>query len=187
MPLSFFLRNLWQDWQRHAPLKKMLVTKRWDGCYCEIPRMCWTSRRSISLHPGKNGGRSKVAQNSKVTMPRFLDTSSTTQVAQIMVRHRRPSGSSRTKFVWTPTCRPLVGKTFLRKCYWDLAGKKVPNWECFLFTENVDDWTEAEYGSHVEEIDEEMLTWTNQHQLSTMYSWDALNVNVNRTKLLLSI
>ena len=40
-----------------------------NGRYCEITRMRWTSRRrSKSLHPGKNGGRSKVAKKSKVRM-----------------------------------------------------------------------------------------------------------------------
>ena len=49
-----------------------------------------------------------------VRMSRYMDTSSTTQLAKIMVRGRRPSGSSRTKFVRTPTCCRLVGKTIKR-------------------------------------------------------------------------
>ena len=40
-----------------------------------------------AIHSSKNGGRSKVAPNSKVRVSRFVDTSSTTQVAQIMVKH----------------------------------------------------------------------------------------------------
>ena len=42
----------------------------------------------------KHGGCSKVVQNSKVRMSRHVDTSSTTQMAKILVRHRRPSGSA---------------------------------------------------------------------------------------------
>ena len=53
-----------------------------------------------------------VAQNSKVRMSRYMDTSSTTLVAQIVVDHWRCSGSSWTKFVWSPTRRPPVGETF---------------------------------------------------------------------------
>ena len=43
---------------------------------------------------GKNGGRSQIAENSKVRMSRRRDTSSTTQVAEITGKHGRSSGSS---------------------------------------------------------------------------------------------
>ena len=43
-----------------------------------------SSRRSVGVHPNQNGGRSKIVQHSKVRMSRYLDTSSATQVAQIM-------------------------------------------------------------------------------------------------------
>ena len=99
--------------------------------------MHWTSRRrSISLHPSKNGGRSNVAQNFKVRVSRFLDTSSTTQVAQISVKHRRPSGSTWTKRVRSPLARILTGRT--------IRGGSVGTWMVtsselgisFLFIEN---------------------------------------------------
>ena len=50
----------------------------------------------------------------------IMDAFSTTEVAQIIVKHRRFSGSSRTKFVWTPTCWSLVGKT--------VRGRSVGTW-----------------------------------------------------------
>ena len=53
----------------------------------------------------------KIAQKSKVRMSRYMDTSSTTQVAQIVVEHWRSSGSFGTKFIRTSTCWSLVGKT----------------------------------------------------------------------------
>ena len=54
------------------------------------------------------------------------------------------------------------GRDSSKKSHGNLNGKKAPNWECFLFIENEDSscrstwkmffkWTEAEYGSHVEE------------------------------------
>ena len=43
---------------------------------------------------GKNGGCSKATENSKIRMSRRTDTSSTTQVAEIMGKHGRSSGSS---------------------------------------------------------------------------------------------
>ena len=80
-----------------------------NGCHGENTRMRWTiRRRRNSFHPAKNGGRSKVAQNSKVRMSEYMDTSSTTQVAKIMVKHPRLGGSSCTKLVRSPACWPLV-------------------------------------------------------------------------------
>ena len=47
-----------------------------NGCYCKITRLWRTSsRRSIRVHSGKTGARSQVAQNSKVRVPRRMDTS----------------------------------------------------------------------------------------------------------------
>ena len=40
-----------------------------------------------ALHSSKKGGRSKISQNSEVGMSRSVDTSSTTQVVQILVKH----------------------------------------------------------------------------------------------------
>ena len=47
------------------------------------------------------------------------------------------------------------------------------------------DWKEAEYDSHVEEIDEQCWHLTNQLHFLITYFWDALNVNVTQSKLLL--
>ena len=44
---------------------------------------------------------------------------------------------------------------------------------------------EAEFGSHVEEIDEKTWILINPHHFLTMYIWDVLNVNANLTKSLL--
>ena len=40
-----------------------------------------------SLHPSQNGGRSTIVENSWVRVSRYLDTSTTTQVAKILVQH----------------------------------------------------------------------------------------------------
>ena len=70
-----------------------------------------------------------------VRMSRYMDTSSTTQLAKIMVRGRRPGGSSRTKFVRTPTCCPLVGKTIKRGFVRTWMGK-IPNWKRMFVHQN---------------------------------------------------
>ena len=45
-----------------------------------------SSRRSISLYPSKNGRCSQNIENSKIGVSRHLDSSTTTQMAKIMVR-----------------------------------------------------------------------------------------------------
>ena len=166
-----------------------------DGCCCEITRMRWTSRRrSISLHPGKNGGRSKVVKNSKVWMPRYMDTSSPTQVAQIFVRHRRPSGSSWTKFVRSPACWPLVERHF-EEVLLGLVCEKVPNCECLFCSSKtrivlfgIRGWHQNGWKNRVwlqcGRTWWNLLILTYQHHVSIMYICDSLNVNVNRTKTL---
>ena len=60
-----------------------------------LPGLRWTSsRRSISLYPSKNGRCSQIIENSKIGVSRHLDSSTTTQMAKIMVQHGRPSRSS---------------------------------------------------------------------------------------------
>ena len=44
-------------------------------------------------------------------------------------------------------------------------------------------WKEAEYGSHVEEIDEKTLILMNQLHFLIPYTWDVPNVNANRMNL----
>ena len=65
-----------------------------NGRHRKATRMCTTgSRRSIRLHPGETGRCTIVIENSQVRMSRHLDTSTTTQVAKIMVQHGRSSRS----------------------------------------------------------------------------------------------
>ena len=47
-----------------------------------------------ALHPGKNGRCSQIIENSKIGVSRHLDSSTTTQMAKIMVQYGRPSRSS---------------------------------------------------------------------------------------------
>ena len=58
-----------------------------------------------------------LLKNSKVRMSRYLDTSTTTQVAEIMVRYER---TFRAK---------SVGKGSLRKLH---GWEQVPNWDCLF-------------------------------------------------------
>ena len=69
-----------------------------------------SSGRSICLYPGKNEICSKITENSQIERARHLDSSITTQMAQIMVQYGRPSRSS-----WAKSVRSSFGTTVLGK------------------------------------------------------------------------
>ena len=95
---------------------------------------------------------------------------------------------------------PLAGLLWERqfeKVLLESEREKVPHWECLFVHRKqqlflsvyVDDikneWKEAEYGSHVEEIDEERwFSWTNIISWSRVFK-GLLNVNADQMKLLL--
>ena len=65
------------------------------GYHLQIAWLRWTSsRRSIGLYPSENGRRINVIKNSHIGVSRYLDSSTTTQMAKIMVQYGRPSCSS---------------------------------------------------------------------------------------------
>ena len=134
------------------------------GYHLQIARLRWTSsRRSIDFFPSKNGRCSQIIENSKIGLSRHLDSSTTTQMAWVMVHCRCLSRSS-----WTESiCMVIIwqdyyGKGNLRKSYWNMAGRKIPNWESlFVHREKglflsvyVDDikigWKETQHWSDVE-------------------------------------
>ena len=54
----------------------------------EILRVAPTEANDMDeLHPNQNKRRSSIAETSQVRMSRDLDTSTTTQVAKLMVKH----------------------------------------------------------------------------------------------------
>ena len=157
--------------------------------------MCNTSRRrSISLHPGKNGGRSKVAEDSKVWMSRLMDTSP---------RQKWPKSRSNIEDPVVPLERnvyghPLAGllrESQFQEVLVGVGWEKVPNWnwpfdnkDCsYRHTWMTWKWLE------------ESRTWRpfgrnwgilwileNKHHFLTVFSWDAFDVNVNRTRIFLT-
>ena len=61
-------------------------------------------------------------------MSRYLDTSTTTQMAEIMVQYGKPSCSSWTESVWSSFGRTIVGIAI-----WE-SSLEIRNWECFSYT-----------------------------------------------------
>ena len=122
-----------------------------------------------------------------------MDTSSTTQMAELMVKHWISCGASLTKLVWSPTCWSRVGKTIWRR-FFELGWEKLPNWIVCSFienkglflSENVDDIEIAGKKLPCGRNWWNMWTLTNPHHFLTMYTWDALSVNANRMKQLLN-
>ena len=81
------------------------------GYHLQIDKLRWTSRgRSICSYPSENGRCSQIIENFKIGMSRHLDSSTTTQMAKIMVQSGRPSRSS-----WTESVRSPFGKTIMEK------------------------------------------------------------------------
>ena len=82
----------------------------------------------------KRSSKWKMLQNywkSQIGMSRHLDSSTTTQMAKILVRCRRPSRSSWTKSVRSSFGRIVVERQF-EKILLQHGWEKVSNWECLF-------------------------------------------------------
>ena len=82
-----------------------------DGREIKATRMRRTSSGcSICLHPGQNGRCIIFIEDPKIRMSSYLDTSSKSQMAWIMVQYGRSSRSS-----WTKSVRSSFGRTNMGK------------------------------------------------------------------------
>ena len=167
-----------------------------DGRHCKATWLCRARRRrSICLHPSQNGGRSKVVKkNPESELSRYMETSWTTQVAQIMVKHRRTQ--------WFFSNEMCTITRMLASCGKDSSRKFCGCWEkstefgmsfCSPKNKNdsyryMDDINMA--GKNRRWLPRRRNRWNlwtseNQHHFLTTCILDALNVNVKRTKLFL--
>ena len=106
--------------------KIMDIISRLPGCDGQA------ADASISLYPRKNGRCSQIVKNSQIGVSRNFASSTTTQMAKIMVQCGRPSRSS-----WVEYVRSSVGRTIMGKAMWEnpflkYVWEKVSNWECFF-------------------------------------------------------
>ena len=158
--------------------------------HIQIARVRRTSSwRSICLYPGRNGRCSKIIENSKIIMSRHLDSSTTTQMAEIMVRYGRSSRSS-----WAKSVQSSFGRTVMGKAIWEhpiekrlgegfqlgmlirTPWKKDYSHLCMWMTRN---WLEKnKILFRCGKYSTKKLIWENQHHSLIMYSWDALKDNV---------
>ena len=93
----------------------------------------WTSNwRGISMHSGNDGGCSQIAQNPKVRMSRYMDASSTTSMATVVVKHWRYSGFL-LKDNYTDTYLLASCGKDSSKFHWDSDGEKYRIGNVFSF------------------------------------------------------
>ena len=86
---------------------------------------------AVSVHTQVKMEDAPTFENSKVRMSRYLDMSTETQMAQIMVQYGRPSCSSWKKSVRSSFGRTIMGKA-IRESSIQIRLEKVPNWECLF-------------------------------------------------------
>ena len=101
------------------------ASRKSNGCYCKIARLWRTSRWcSLCLHASKIGGRSQIAQNSKVRMSRTY--------GYVLHDANGPNHGQTLKILWYLSNEIYVdthwqdccGKDSSRKFYWNLDGEK---------------------------------------------------------------
>ena len=93
----------------------------------------------------------KLLKISKSEVSRQLDSSTTTQMAEIMVQYGRPSCSSWKEFYTVILWQDCYGKGNLRKSYWNMVGRKFQIGNVSLFIVKKDYsylcmWDEHEIG-----------------------------------------
>ena len=141
-----------------------------NGCHCETAHAV-SAFSQVKL---------EIAQNSWVRMSRRMDTSYTTQIAEILGKHWRSCGTVRTKFIWTPSGSIVMGKTMRGSSIGTWMGKRtylgmfVCSSKTMIIFISTRGWhqngcKEAECGSHVEEIDGKRWSWR-----TSFISWPCL-------------
>ena len=164
------------------------------GFYIKTTRLRGTrSRRSICLYRSENGRCSKIVKNSQIGVSRHLDSSTTTQMAKIMVQYGRPSCSS-----WAESVRSSFGRTIMRKAIWENPIKarlgegfqlgmliRTP-WKrviliCVCGWRKIG-WKETKTLIRCGRYSTKKSIWENQHLAWIMCIWDALKDNVEISK-----
>ena len=130
----------------------------------------------------------KLLKIPKSECPDILDSSTTTQVAKIMVQYGRPSRSS-----WAKSVRSSFGRTVMGKAIWEwpietwmgenskLGMSLRSSWKRIILI-CVCGWLKIGWKNttliRCGKYSTKKLIWENQHLSWIMYIWDALNVNV---------
>ena len=155
-----------------------------------------SSRRNFCLRPGQNGRCTIIVKNSEVRMSRYLDTSTTTQMAKIMVQYGRPSRSSWAKFV-----RSSFGRTVKGKAIWEnpievrleegfQLGMLIRTpWKRFVLIcvcgwHQINSLERNKIWILCGKYSWKKLIWESRHHCLTTSIWVALRENVKQAKIL---
>ena len=89
-------------------------------------------RRSISLYPSKNGRCSQNIEKSQIGVSRHLDSSTTTQMAKIMVQYGRPQSFLLSEICTVILWQDYCGKGQFEKILLKHGWENIPNCECLF-------------------------------------------------------
>ena len=160
------------------------------GYHLQTAWLRWTSSwRNICFYPGKNGGCSQITENSQIGVSGHLDSSTTTQMAKVMVQYGRPSRSAWAKSVWSSFGRPVMGKAVWENPIEVRLGEGFrlvtlihTSWKriiliCVCGWHQID-WKENKTLIRCGKYSIKKSIWENQHLSLIMYTWAALKDNV---------
>ena len=99
-----------------------------------LPGCAGQAADAVSAYTRQKMEYEKIIENSQIWLSRHLDSSSTTQMATIMVQYGRPSRSSWAKSVRLSFWQDCDGKGNLRKFFWNTLGRKFPIETAFWYT-----------------------------------------------------
>ena len=185
-----------------------VITEQWSSTFqmtaakimdiiSRLPDCDGQTTDAISAYTqAKNGRCSQIFENSQIGV--HLDSSTTTQMAKIMVHHGRSNRSPWKEFCMVIFWQDCHGKSNLTISCWNAAGRKFTignvslfivkrdhSYLCLWMTEN---WLERNKllircGKH----STKKLIWENQRLSSIMYTWCALKDHVKQAKMLQTI
>ena len=102
-----------------------------------LPRCAGQAADAVSAYTQvKMEDAPSLLKNSEGRMSRYLDTSTETQMARIMVQYGTPSCSSWTKSERSSFRQDYDVKGNLRTSYWNTVGRKFPNENAYSYTVN---------------------------------------------------
>ena len=138
----------------------------------------------------------KLVKIPKIGMCRHMDTSTTTQMTEILVRYGRPSRSSRAKSVRSSLSKTVLG-TAIRQNYVGArlvessqlgmficsSWKKDYSYLCMWMTSKIG-WKETKILIRCGKYFTNKLIWESQHHSLTMFTWYVLKDNAKQAKIL---
>ena len=161
--------------------------RKGNGHKIKASRMRRTSsRRSISLHPCQNGGRSRIVETSEIGMPRhFGDVYHDTSGPNLGPTSKTQSFPLERNLYGHPSSCQIVGRTICKRSVGTRMGEsiesKVCSWQFAWMTSNLLEWSKISISCGRNRWN--TFIWRSLRRLLITCTWDALNANVNQTRV----